>query len=203
MNDYYVPSQQELIDAIRAELAFLVITYGFQEVTDRSEKYINPYSVLYRKKNIAILVEGVSYGFGLSCEFRVETDSKRSQPERINLGYIAMLRAPQLVVPTYPEKRGQLTQLPKLAEELRLAALDLLDGDLSHLEEMRAFIRKEQQTAETENHRKEVSRIDVKSQEAFHQGNYGKVVDLLLPIEADLSASGRKRLEVARNRLGK
>jgi len=203
MSDYYVPSLQELLDAIRAELTFLVSTYSFQEVTDRSEKYINPYSVLYRKNSIAILVEGVSYGFGMNCEFRIEADSRRGQPERINLGYIVMLRAPQLLEPTYPEKRGQLTQLPKLAEELRLAALDLLDGDLSHLDEIRDFIRKQQQKAAIENHRKEVSKIDLKSQEAFHQGNYGKVLDLLLPIEADLSVSGRKRLEMAQKRLEK
>lgn len=203
MNDYYVPSQQELIAAMRAELAFLVNTYGFQEVTDRSEKYMNPCSVLYKKNDIAILVEGVSYGFGLSCEFRIATDARRSQTERINLGYIVMLRAPQLLEPTYPEKRGQLTQLPKLAEELRVAAPDFLNGDLSHLDEIREFIRTEQQKSERENHRKEVAKTDLNSQEAFHQKDYGKVVDLLLPIESDLSPSGRKRLEMARKRLGR
>ena len=203
MNDYYVPSQQELIDAIRAELAFLASTHGFREVTDRSEKYINPYSVLYKKNDIEILVEGVSYGFGMSCEFRIKPDPRGSQIERINLGYIVMLRAPQFLVPTYPEKRGQLTQLPKLAEELRVAAPDLLDGDLSHIDEIRDFIRKEQEKAERENHRKEVSQTDLKSQEAFRQGDYRKVVDLLLPIAADLSPSGHKRLEMAQKRLEK
>ena len=201
MNDYYVPSQQELIDAIRAEMDFLVNTYGFQEVTDRSEKYINPYSVLYRKKHVELLVEGVSYGFGLSAEFRIETHSGQSKAERINLGYLIMLRAPQLLQPTYPEKRGQLTHLPKLAEGLRLAAQDLLAGDLSHLDEIRDFIKKEQHKSERDSHRKEVSKIDVKSQEAFHQGNFRQVIDLLLPIESELSASGRKRLEMARERL--
>jgi|APTNR8051073442_1049403.scaffolds.fasta_scaffold52221_2 hypothetical protein len=201
MNDYYVPSEQELLDAIRAEMSFLVRMYGFQEVTNRSEKYINSYSVLYKKKGISLLVEGVSYGFGLNCYFTIETERGQRRPEHINLGYLMMLRAPHLLEPSYPEKRGQLTQLLKLGEGLRLTATDLLNGDLSHLDEIRAFVQREQEKAAKENRRKELSRIDVKSQEAFHQSDYQQVLDLLVPIESELTASGRKRLELARRRL--
>jgi hypothetical protein len=201
MTDYYVPSQQELIDAMRVEMAFLVRTYGFQEVTKRSEKYINPYSVLYQKNGVSVLIEGVSYGFGLNCDFTIETESGQRRAEHINLGYLIMLRAPHLLEPSYPEKRGQLTQLPKLGEGLRLAATDLLAGDLSHLDEIREFVQREQEKAAHENRRKELSRIDVKSQEAFRQSDYQQVLDLLIPIKSELTVSGRKRLELARRRL--
>lgn len=201
MNDHYVPSQQELIDAIRVELAFLVDTYGFREVTHQTEQHINPYSVLYRKNQISVLVEGVSYGFSTDCQIIVEMDSPRRVSENINLGYLMMLRTPHLLEPTYPEKRGQLTQLPRLAEGIRTAALDIITGDLSRLEDIKQFITKEQEKAKSEYRQREIARIDAKSQEAFHNGNYQEVIDLLSPLEAELSSATRKRLELAHRRL--
>jgi hypothetical protein len=201
MSEYYVPTQAELLDAIRAEFSFLVEQFGFRDVVQRDEKYINPYSVLYRKNQIAVLIEGISYGFSVDCQLRIEHHGAIEAPVQFSLGYLMAMRTPRLLEPRYPDRRGQLTQLPRLAEGLREAAMDLISGDFSRLNDARPFIAKEQEKAALEGRRRELSCVDSKSQEAFHSGDFRRVIDLLSPHDIELNKAARKRLEIARKRL--
>lgn len=199
--EFQYPNQQELVAAIRTEFQFLVDDYGFAEVDKRLEPYSNPYSVLYSKDRLEILVEGHSYGSGTAIEFRVKRGWLRRQQDSFDLGWLTEIRRPDLLAPEFPDKRGQLRQLPKLARELKEVASDMLRGDFSVVPQVLAAIAK----ARIEGDRYEASqnflRAEARSQEAFRLHNYSAVVSLLGPHRHLLNASSLKRLEIAQHRL--
>jgi hypothetical protein len=140
--EYYYPNQQELLDAIRTEFQFLVSDYGFAEPEKRTDPYPNPYSVLFRKAQLEIVVEGHSYGGGTAIEIRISKDALGKEQDSFWIGWLTQIRRPDLLEPEFPDKRGQLLQLPKLAHQLKVVADDLLHGDLSILPQVRDAIAK-------------------------------------------------------------
>lgn len=199
--EYHTPNHQELADAIRNAFRFLTTDYGFAEVDRRPESCPNPYSVLYRKHRMEILVEGHSYGLGTAIEFRVRRGLLGWKQDSFHLGWLTLIRRPDLLAPEFPDKRGQLMQLPKLASQLRAVADDLLRGDLSILPQIRAGISKARCEATKNETQEEFLRAEARSQEAFRHQDYASVVSVLGPHRHLLNASSRKRLELAEHRL--
>jgi hypothetical protein len=199
--EYYTPDQQELVAAIHAEFQFLVNDYGFAVLAKRLDPYPNPYSVLYRKPPIEILVEGTSYGTGMAIEFLAGTNASGKEQDRFSLGWLTQIRRPDLLALEFPDKRGQLLELPKLARELKEVADDVLRGDLSILPQIRDMIAKARIEGEKNEAQREFLRAEVRSQEAFRHQDYSSVVTLLGPHRHLLNASSRKRLEIAQYRL--
>jgi hypothetical protein len=197
----YIPNQQEFVNAIRAEFRFLVTDYGFAEPDERTDPYPNPYSVLYRKAPIEILVEGISYGCGTDVEIRIRKDALGKEQDRFSAGWLTQIRRPVFLVPEFPSKRGQLLQLPKLAYRLKSVADDILRGDLSILPQVRDVIAKARAEGEKHAAHQDFLRAEVRSQEAFRLHDYSAVVSLLGPHRNLLNASSRKRLEIAQHRL--
>ncbi|HEY1050782.1 MAG TPA: hypothetical protein VGE39_13525 [Prosthecobacter sp.] len=198
--EYHTPGKEELLNAIRHEFQFLVTEYGFVELQRRPERYLNPYSVLYRKAPVDLCVEGISYGFGVCIEFRVREEGCQEPLERFSLHWVVQIRRapPEL---TFPDKRGQLTQIPKLAHELRSFADDLLRGDLSILPAVKNAIHQAQLKGDQHEAMDKFLRAEARSQEAFRAKNYASVVLLLGPCRDLLNPSSRKRLEIAQHRL--
>lgn len=199
--EYYYPNQQELLDAIRTEFQFLVSDYGFAEPEKRTDPYPNPYSVLFRKAQLEIVVEGHSYGGGTAVEIRISKDALGKEQDSFWIGWLTQIRRPDLLEPEFPDKRGQLLQLPKLAHELKAVADDLLHGDLSILPQVRDAIAKARAEGEKHAAHQDFQRAEVRSQEAFRLHDYSSVVSILGPHRDLLNASSRKRLEIAKYRL--
>ncbi len=199
--EYYTPNKEELLDSIRTEFQFLVSNYGFAESDKRTDPYPNPYSVLYRKAPIEVLVEGISYGCGMDVEIRIKKDELGKEQDRFSVGWLTQIRRPVFLAPEFPSKRGQLVQLPKLAYQLKAVADDILRGDLSILPQVWDVIAKARAEGEKHAAHQDFLRAEVRSQEAFRLHDYSAVVSLLGPHRNLLNASSRKRLEIAQHRL--
>ena len=199
--EYYTPNKHELLDAIRTEFQFLVSDYGFAEPDKRPDSYPNPYSVLYLKAPIEILVEGISYGCGTNIELRISEAASGKEQDCFSIGCLTQIRRSDLLEPEFPNHRGQLLQLPKLAHQLKVVADDILRGDLSILPQIRDAIAKTRAEAEKHEAQEKILRAEVRSQEAFRLHNYSDVVSILGPHRNLLNASSRKRLEIAQYRL--
>ncbi len=199
--EYHYPDKQELLSAIRHEFQFLVAELGFVEPRQRPEQYPNPYSVLYRKAPVELIVEGINYGGGVDIEFRIREEGDEEPKDRFSIYWLTQMRRPDLLDPAFPNKRGQLLQLPKLVHTLRLVAVDLLGGDLSVLPDIRNAIRKAQIEGEQHSAMTEFLRAEARSQEAFRAQDYASVVSTLGPFRDFLNPSSRKRLEIAQHRL--
>ena len=142
--EYYTPQKDELLAAMRKEFAFLESEYGYTELVERPEQYINPYSILFRRSPVEVLIEGISYGCGTNIEFRIRDNIAEPSSDQFCISWITTIRRPDLQAWEFPDKRGQLIQLPKIARELRAVADDLLRGDLSILPQVRTAIAKAQ-----------------------------------------------------------
>jgi len=199
--EYYTPNKEEFLDAIRIEFQFLASDYGFAEPEKRTDPYPNPYSVLYRKAPIEILIEGISYGSGMDVEIRIKKDALGKEQDRFSVGWLTQIRRPDLLEPEFPDKRGQLLQLPKLAYQLKEFADDVLRGDLSVLPQIRDAISKAIAEGEKHESQQDFLRAEMRSQEAFRLQDYSSVVSILGPHRNLLNASSRKRLEIAQYRL--
>jgi hypothetical protein len=198
--EYYTPSKEELLAAIRKEFTFLESEYDYVELTDRPERYVNPYSILYRRSPVEVLIEGISYGFGVTIEFRVRDHLADTPRAQFSAGWLCSLRRPNPQEPTFPDKRGQLIQLPRLAKELRAVADDFLRGDLSVLPQVTAAISNARADAELASKVHDFRRAEARSQNSFRSGDYASVVQELEPYRDLLNPSSRKRLEIAKSR---
>lgn len=198
--EYYTPGREELLAAMRKEFAFLGPEYGYVELVERPERYMNPYSILFRRAPVEVLVEGVSYGGGTTIEFRIRDDVRQPPIDQFCISWITTIRRPDLQVPVFPDRRGQLLQLPKLAFELRAVADDLLRGDLSILPQVRSAIAKAQAEGQEAERIHQFRRAETRSLDAFRRRDYGLVIQELEPHRDVLNPSSRKRLEIAKSR---
>lgn len=198
--EYYTPGKEELLAAMRREFSFLVTEYGYVELVERPERYINPYSILFRRAPVEVLVEGISYGSGTTIEFRIRDDVRQTPSDQFCISWMTTIRRPDLQVPKFPDKRGQLLQLPKLAFELKEVADDLLRGDLSLLPQVRNAIATAKKEGEVAERARQFGRAEARSQEAFRSGDFPRVIAELEPHRDLLNPSSRKRLEIAKSR---
>ena len=198
--EYYTPGREELLAAMRREFAFLTSEYGYRELLERPERYINPYSILFHRAPVEVLIEGISYGSGTTIEFRIRDDVRHPPSDQFCISWLTTIRRPDLQVPEFPDKRGQLIQLPKLAFELRAVADDLLRGDLSILPQVRSRIAKAQAEGLEAAKAREFRRAENRSQEAFRLRDYDLVIQELEPYRDVLNPSSRKRLDIAKSR---
>jgi hypothetical protein len=197
---YYTPGREELLAAMRREFAFLIPEYGYVELVERPERYTNPYSILFRRAPVEVLVEGISYGGGTTIAFRIRNDVTQPPTDQFCISWLAAIRRPDLQVPVFPDQRGQLLQLPKLAFELRAVADDLLRGDLSLLPQVRSAIAKAQAEGQEAEKIDQFRRAETRSMDAFRRRDYARVIRELEPHRDVLNASSRKRLEIAKSR---
>jgi len=146
-------------------------------------------------------VQGISYGGGVTIELRIRDDIRQEPRDEFNAYWITSILRPDLLVDEFPEKRGQLIQLPKLANMLKAVGDDFLRGDLSILPEVRTAIAKAREEGKILARMYDFNRAEVRSQEAFRKGEYSLVIRELEPYQDFLNASSRKRLEIAKSRL--
>ncbi len=198
--EYYTPCKEELLEAMRREFAFLGPEYGYRELIERPERYMNPYSILFRRRPVEVSVEGISYGGGTTIEFRIRHDVGQPPTDQFCLSWITEIRRLDLQAPVFPDKRGQLLQLPMLALELRAVADHLLRGDLSILPEVRSAIAKAQAEGQKAEGIRQFRRSENLSVEAFRRRDYARVIQELEPHRDLLNASSRKRLEISKSR---
>lgn len=193
-------NKEQLLAAMREEFAFLESEYGYTELVERPERYFNPYSVLYRRSPVEVLVEGISYGSGTSIMFRIREDLSQPAQDDFCISWITTIRRPELQEWQFPDKRGQLLQLPRLSNELREVADDLLRGDLSILPQVREAIKKAREEGEAAEKLDQFRRAETRSQEAFRNRDYALVIKELEPHRDLLNPPSRKRLEIAKSR---
>ena len=103
--EYQYANKEQLLAAMREEFAFLESEYGYTELVERPERYINPYSVLYRKSPVEVLVEGISYGSGTSIMFRIREDLSQPPQDNFCISWITTIRRPDLQEWQFPENR--------------------------------------------------------------------------------------------------
>lgn len=199
--EYQYANKDELLAAMRKEFAFLVTDYGYVELIERPERYINPYSILFRRAPVEVLIEGISYGSGTTIEFRIREDVRQPPSDQFCISWMTTIRRSDLQTPEFPDKRGQLIQLPKLALELRAVADDLLRGDLSILPQVRGAIAKARKEGEDAQRARQFRRAEARSQEALRTSDYPRVIAELEPHRDLLNPSSRKRLEIAKSRI--
>jgi hypothetical protein len=186
---------------MRKEFAFLESEYGFTELVNRPERYVNPYSILYRRALVEVLVEGISYGCGTTIEFRIKDDIANAPQDQFCVAWLTSIRRPDLQKPEFPDKRGQLVQLPRLAKELKEVADDLLRGDLSILPKIREAISKAKAEGQAREKLYQFRRAEARSQEAFRKRDFALVIRELEPHRDTLNKSSRERLEIAKSRV--
>jgi len=199
MVEYHVPSAKEFKEAGRREFAFLQSDFEFKE-SKAPFKYENPYSIFFRHKNTFVYVEGLSYGFSLGVDIGTLGFFGKVK-ERFSLGYVVGLRRPDLLEPRFPEKRGQIEEMKRAAFDLKECANDFLNGDFSALHDVLRYYKKLQEKSHSEYEAAEQKRIGIQASEAFHSIDYKKCIDLLSPIEKQLSKAQRIMLSQSRKRL--
>ena len=97
-------------------------------------------------------------------------------------------------------KEGVQKCLPKLADLVKQYAKRLLAGDMSILEKLAIVQQKRYDNYLKE---MELSRILPEAEEAWREKRYKEYIELLEPIEKELSLSKLKKLEYARKHLDK
>lgn len=185
------PSLETFLATIRAEFAFLISDYDFEERPPEPAPYVNPFSVRFVRDDLEIVVEGLGYG-------QMATTTIRDRPGR---KLRPMMLHPDFVPYTNPIPRcvGQLNQISQDAQWLREYGRALLAGDLAVL--CAALARYETAVDAYESALAERRRLGVAIQEAvaaFRLGQWALVIELLEPHEAAISPRMARKLATAR-----
>jgi hypothetical protein len=198
MAEYYTPQAEEFINDARLEFSFLSTEFGFEECKSIL-KHDNPVSIFFKKGKTFVYVEGLSYGCALGVNIG-QIGHFQKIKERFSLGYVISFRNPELLEPTYPEKRGQLEDMKQSAMALRKCAKDFLNGDFTDLPNLKHHIKEVNAKEKHEYEVKELRDLGIKASRAFHSGNYENVVKLLQPIQNKLSSAQHLLLSQAQKR---
>lgn len=186
-----VPTLETFLATTRAEFAFLVSDYGFEERPPEPTPYVEPFFVRFVRDDLEVAVQGLSYG-------RMADTTIRDRPGR---KLRPMMLHPDFVPYTnpIPRRSGQLQQISQDAQWLREYGRALLAGDLAVLGE--ALARYETARNAYESAQAERRRLGVAIQEAvaaFRLGQWALVVELLEPHEAAISPRMARKLATAR-----
>lgn len=188
------PTLETFLATIRAEFAFLISDYGFEERPPEPTPYVNPFSVRFVRDDLAIMVEGLSYGRDVDTTIR-DRQGRKLRP---------LLLHPDFVPYTHPIPRrdGQLNQINQDAEWLHEYGRPLLAGDLAVMDE--ALARYEAAVDAYESAQAERRRLPMAVEQAvaaFRLEQWARVVELLEPHEASLSPRMARKLATARQHL--
>ncbi|HTU68310.1 MAG TPA: hypothetical protein VMF52_20375 [Steroidobacteraceae bacterium] len=199
MSEYFNPNAEEFCAAARKHFAFLVDRFGF--VVDGAHGSANPFYVRFRGPSVCVVVEGVSYG--VVCSTRLERKSvKGALDERLDLRKLAEFRRPDLEEPKNPAVRGQLTQMAFDASVLPLVAADFLGGNFGEWQALHdravADNKRAMEASAARDHKHDIDAVCAKAAEAFRSGQYDRVIELLAPIESELSSAQLLKLKMAR-----
>ena len=115
----------EFRERVRSAFGFLVETAGFHEEPVPSSGFHNPVAVWFANKTTRIVVEGINWGMNA----RVALGQASEAFENFDLEDLVAELAPSTDLPAEERKGGQLTQLPQLADWLRVFGSDVLSGD--------------------------------------------------------------------------
>ena len=119
------PTPDEFRARVRSEFGFLVDTAGFREESVPSSGFHNPVAVWFATDTTRIVVEGINWGMNA----RVALGQASGAFENFDLEDLVAELAPETDMPAAEREGGQLTQLPRLAEWLRVFGADVLSGD--------------------------------------------------------------------------
>ena len=187
------PSLDLFLEACRTEFAFLVSDYGFTELPPEPTPFANPFGIRFVRDDLEIVIEGINYGQNVIAKIR-DRHGGSINPVFLNPDFVPYTSPP-------PQVRGQLNQIAQAAQLLREHGRALLAGDRSVM--YAALARYEAGVAAYETALAERRRFHVAVEQAvaaFRSQEWARVVELLEPHEAELSARMARKLATARER---
>lgn len=187
------PTLEQFLATARAEFAFLVSVYGFEERAAEPAVYVNPYAVRFVREGLEIIVQGAGYGAMADTIIR-DRRGRKLRPVQLHPDFV-------LYTHPIPGPGGQLNDLVRQAQWLREYGGALLAGDLTVMDD--ALARDQAARDEYEPAQRERRRLGIALQEAvaaYRAEQWAQVVELLEPHEAALSPKMARRLATARQR---
>jgi hypothetical protein len=182
------------VDAVREAFGFL-LEAGFREISD------SPYAVDFESGAVRLRVVHERLSYEINAFF-----ARRSQPEELRSGYsygqYLKVRDPaagaeyRAYAATTPD--AVRTGVRQLAEDIRTHAGPLLSGDAASYDELahQDLLAGEQLAA-----RSRRRAYGEPADAAWQAKDWAAVVAAYTPYESDLTASERRRLELARRRV--
>jgi len=199
MTEYYTPNAAEFQLGARQHFDYLTSVYGYQ-VTSALSPLDGPFTTFFAHSGRFVSIQGLSYGMSLAVELGT-IGTLGTIESQFSLYTLMHLRTPHLLAPRFGDRRGQLEEMQFFAAALRQSAPDFLAGDfaalqdvLNHETALRAEAREAYEDAE-------LSRCTALASQAFHAGQFSKVVELLQPRAHMLSKAQQAMLRLAIKRL--
>jgi hypothetical protein len=199
------PALIEFQETARDAFEYLGREFAFREVAPPA-KYleVNPFIVWFANATTLVRVEGINWGFAAQVMLG-PADAEDGWHDTVPLWAVIKHRRPEL----YEEltrSAGQLGDIRLYAHALRETASDVLRGDFGMFAAARAIVEAQgvQQRLRQHEETRERGRSAAvaAATAAFRAGDFGRVVDLLMPHADLLTPAERARLDYARARAG-
>ena len=185
-------SLEKFLDTCRTEFQFLVVKYGFQEISEVGQ--YNPYKLSFIRDDIIISIEGIHYGSSALILIR-DKNGRKLTPGNLDPNFVPLDKQSMKSI---QKTSGQSDEIALDARLLLEHGTELLEGDFTVFEE--AFARKEKAWQQY----KERRSFGITIQDAvaaYNQEEWHTVVTLLEPYERNLSKKMEKKLTYAKSHL--
>lgn len=190
------PSLDEFLIRARHTFAFLVAEFAFDEQPSPRHTDVNPYQVRYLNATTSATVEGINWGYGVSVLLGPTRRRILRRDDAFPLWPLVKLRRPDLYRSLWVG--DQLEQLAAHAVALRECAAEVLRGDFDIRSEVERLLRQQTPAGRRELADSLHSQAVAHANEAFRCKDYQRVVDILAPLEEQLTPAQRLKLEYAK-----
>lgn len=175
---------EEFFSTVDTEFGYLVSEHGYERVLPAG----CPFAVEYRRDALCIRVSGISYGFGAHLEAFVEGEFLPLWP----------VMTPLTARKTTPTDKPQLDELREFAWRLRRELSDLVAGDFTVAEQIRAGVRAQEEKDAIALQADERHHFFSIADTLFRARQFAECVSHLEKGRFELSALWKARLDYAR-----
>jgi hypothetical protein len=200
------PTLVKFKEAARDAFGYLGREFAFREVEPPAQQLeVNPFIVWFANATTLVQVEGTNWGFAAQVMLG-PAGAGVGWHDTVPLWAVIKHRRPDLYQLAV-SSAGQLGDIRVYAHALRETASDVLRGDFGVLASTRALVEAQgiQQRIRQDEEARERSRSAAVAAAvaAFRAGDFGRVVELLMPHADLLTPAERARLDYARARAGR